>query len=62
MIGYVEHLFNTCPECLPKGRRVLLMHKKGADFSDPCRECGCKFGKIMTPKATVDATAKKAFG
>jgi len=62
MTEYVEHLFNTCPECLPGGKRVILMHKKGADFSEPCRECGCKFGKLMTPKHVVEENIRKAFG
>lgn len=62
MTEYVEHFFNNCPECILEGDRVLLMQAKGEEFSEPCRKCGCKFGKVMTPKATVDASAKKAFG
>ncbi len=49
MTEYVEHLFNTCPECRPNGKRVFLGFKKGSDYTEPCRECGCKFGKILTP-------------
>lgn len=49
MTEYTEHFFNCCPECLPT-KRVLLMYKGKAEFSEPCSNCRCKYGKVMSPK------------
>ena len=52
MTEYVEWMFNSCPECDKDSTKVrsMLIHRKGSEFSEPCTQCGCKFGKIIVPR------------